>query len=165
MKYKPELVRKIGTGTFFINWIFKNIFRINKAFPFNLHYTSRSTCSAGFEVIDDDGRTDLYRCLGSSIGLYINAKQGLIIHSSVSIGPGVKIITANHSQSDLRQHEESNPVIINEDVWIGANVVVLPGIVIGRGAILAAGSIVTKDVPEGVIVAGNPAKYIKDRAL
>lgn len=57
---------------------------------------------------------------------------------------------------------QSREIIIDNDVWIGFNSVILKGVKIGRGAIVAAGSIVTKDIPEFVIVAGNPAKVIKD---
>ena len=57
----------------------------------------------------------------------------------------------------------ATPVIIEDDVLIGANAVVLEGIRIGRGAIIGAGSIVTKDVPSNAVVAGNPARYIRDK--
>jgi len=53
------------------------------------------------------------------------------------------------------------PVNIGENVWIGANSVVMPGVTIGNSAVIAASSIVTKDISEGVIVGGNPARFIK----
>ena len=55
------------------------------------------------------------------------------------------------------------PVHIGKNVWIGANSVILPGVTIGNNAVIAAGSIVTKDISEGVIVGGNPARFIKQR--
>ena len=57
----------------------------------------------------------------------------------------------------------NNFIIINYDVWIGASSVILPDITIGKGAVIAAGSIVTKDVQENSIVAGNPAKLLRYR--
>ena len=54
------------------------------------------------------------------------------------------------------------PTIIEEDVWIGVNAIILKGIIIGKGAIVAAGAVVTKNVPPNTIVAGNPAKVIKE---
>ena len=57
--------------------------------------------------------------------------------------------------------EEIKPVVINDDVWIGSNVTILKGVVIGEAVVVAAGSIVTEDVPPFVIVAGNPAKIVK----
>ncbi len=57
---------------------------------------------------------------------------------------------------------KSQPVSIGNHVWIGTGVIVLPGVRIGNGAVVAAGSVVTSDVPEGVLVAGNPARIIRD---
>jgi maltose O-acetyltransferase len=59
--------------------------------------------------------------------------------------------------------EARRPVIIEDDVWIGINVILLPGLTVGRGAIVAAGSVVTKDVPPDAIVGGNPARVIRSR--
>jgi acetyltransferase-like isoleucine patch superfamily enzyme len=74
---------------------------------------------------------------------------------------GVKIISANHDFKQRENHIKDKPVIIEENVWIGANAVILPGVKIGKNSIVGAGSIVTKDVEENVIVAGNPARIIK----
>lgn len=86
----------------------------------------------------------------------------------VLIGPNCQIITANHKHSawdvpiSLQWIEES-PVKICDDVWLSANVVVLPGVTIGRGAIIGAGAVVTKDVPPFAIMGGVPAKLIRYR--
>lgn len=56
-----------------------------------------------------------------------------------------------------------NPVIINDNVWIGMNAIILPGVTIGKGAVIAAGSVVTKDVPPYSLVGGNPAKIIRQQ--
>ena len=70
----------------------------------------------------------------------------------------VEIIGKGHpSQIDLRE----DPVTVEDDVWIGCNVVVLKGVTIGRAAVIGAGSIVTKDVPPYVLVAGNPAQVVR----
>jgi acetyltransferase-like isoleucine patch superfamily enzyme len=70
----------------------------------------------------------------------------------------VAIITKGHPP-EINLREE--PVIIEDDVWIGCNVVVLKGVTIGRGAVVGAGSVVTKNVPPHVIVAGNPARVVR----
>ncbi|MDQ6795887.1 MAG: hypothetical protein M3067_13940 [Chloroflexota bacterium] len=71
----------------------------------------------------------------------------------------VRIISKGHPPViDLR----GEPVAIEDDVWIGANVVVLKGVTIGRAAVIGAGSVVTQDVPPYVVVAGNPARVIRD---
>ena len=73
----------------------------------------------------------------------------------------VEIITKGHPLDiDLREE----PVTIEDDVWIGCNVVVLKGVMIGQGAVIGAGSIVTHDVPPWVLVAGNPARLIRELA-
>jgi acetyltransferase-like isoleucine patch superfamily enzyme len=73
----------------------------------------------------------------------------------------VEIISTGHpSEIDLREE----PVTIEDDVWIGCNVVVLKGVTIGRGAVVGAGSVVTRDVPPHVLVAGNPARVVRELA-
>ena len=87
------------------------------------------------------------------------------------MGPECKIYTINHRFNDidkpmrLQGFQEERPVFIGDDVWIGGKVIILPGVHIGNHCIIGAGSVVTKDVPEWEIVAGNPArikKYRKD---
>ena len=69
----------------------------------------------------------------------------------------------NINDNDVNDNNDDTIITIHDDVWIGANSVVLPGITIGAGAVVAAGSIVTKDVEENAIVAGNPARLIRFR--
>jgi acetyltransferase-like isoleucine patch superfamily enzyme len=63
----------------------------------------------------------------------------------------------------MRHTAIAKPIVIEDDVWIGTHAVILPGVRIGRGAVVAAGAIVTRDVPAGVIVAGVPARIKKNR--
>ena len=87
------------------------------------------------------------------------------IGNDVMIGPGTCIITVNHplSPKGRRNHLGiAKPVIIGNDVWIGANCTILPGVTIGNNVVIAAGSVVTKDVPDNCVVGGVPAKKIKD---
>jgi maltose O-acetyltransferase len=86
------------------------------------------------------------------------------IGSHVLIGPGARIYTPNHAEPvDVRRAgwERSLPVTIEDDVWLGGSVVICPGVTIGKGSIVGAGSVVTKDVPPGVMVGGNPARVIR----
>nr|WP_279663758.1 acyltransferase [Ectobacillus ponti] len=89
------------------------------------------------------------------------------VGNDVLLGPGVKIIASNHGTS-AEQLIRLNPwddgdITIENDVWIGANTIILKGITIGQGAVIAAGSIVNKDVPPYTIYGGAPAKKIRDR--
>lgn len=108
--------------------------------------------------------------VGNNVTISENVKirANAMIGNDVLIGPGVHIITVNHGFSRLDvpmrlQEEAPAGVIIGDDVWIGTNSIILPGVTIGSHAIVAAGSVVTKDVSEYAIVGGNPAKIIKIR--
>ncbi|MEQ9308569.1 MAG: DapH/DapD/GlmU-related protein [Balneolaceae bacterium] len=80
------------------------------------------------------------------------------------IGPNVGIYTAGHNIHPIDRHKSGNAksIIIGNNVWIGGHSVILGGVKVGNNSILAAGSVVTKDVPKNTIYAGNPAKKIKD---
>lgn len=108
--------------------------------------------------------------IGDNSGIGYNARLGsVIIGDDVMMGPDVIILSRNHDYTNinapmrLQGATEENPVIIGADVWIGARVIMLPGVRIGRGAIIGAGSVVTNDVPDNTIYGGNPARRIKER--
>ncbi|NRG45253.1 sugar O-acetyltransferase [Bacillus sp. CRN 9] len=86
------------------------------------------------------------------------------IGDNCMIGPNVGIYTAGHSiqPKDRNKSGYAIPIHIGNDVWIGGSSVILSGVTIGDNSVVAAGSVVTKDVPANVIVAGNPARKIKD---
>ena len=87
---------------------------------------------------------------------------GIEIGNNVLIGHNVVIATLNHNQNPkLRASIIPKKVVIGNDVWIGSNSTILPGVHIEDGAIVAAGAVVTKNVKKNTIVGGNPAKYIK----
>ena len=89
-------------------------------------------------------------------------RGGITIGDEVFIGPKVNLITINHDPDpENRSATYGRPITIEDKVWIGINSTVLPGVRIGYGAIIGAGSVVTKDVPPMTVVAGNPARFIK----
>ena len=78
------------------------------------------------------------------------------------IGPKVSIITENHPvHPEHRQMLELKSVLIKQNAWIGANAIILPGVTIGNNSVVAAGAVVTQDVPANAVVAGIPAKVIR----
>jgi len=98
----------------------------------------------------------------------VRIRQNVRIGNDVLIAPGVQLISINHEYSDTsipmkNQGEIKGKIEIEDDVWLGTNVIVLPNIKIGKGSIVGAGSIVTKDVPKYAVVAGNPAKLVRHR--
>lgn len=109
--------------------------------------------------------------IGDYTGLNTNCWIGndTIIGNDVMFGPDVSILSGGHNfeRIDIPMREQGatprRPVVIGDDVWIGTRVIILPGVHIGSHAIIGAGSVVTKDVPEYAIVAGNPATIKKFR--
>ena len=81
-------------------------------------------------------------------------------------GPGVQVLTPMHPlDAALRRREEyGKPIDIGSDVWVGAGALILPGVTVGSGAVIGAGSVVTRDVPAGVLAAGNPCRVIREIA-
>ena len=82
----------------------------------------------------------------------------------VSIGPGcILVLTAHANNSIVKQQipEKERWIVLEDDVWLGAGVIVLPQVTIGEGAIIGAGAVVTKDIPPHSVAVGNPAKVIK----
>lgn len=89
-------------------------------------------------------------------------RGGITIGNNVAIAPKVNLITLNHDfNPDNRDATSARPIIIHDNVWIGINSTILSGVTIGKNAIIATGSVVTKDVEPNTVVGGNPAKFIK----
>ncbi|TRZ82653.1 MAG: sugar O-acetyltransferase [Sediminibacterium sp.] len=88
---------------------------------------------------------------------------GITIEDDVLIGPKVNLITENHPlDPNNRKTLICKPILIKRNAWIGAASTILPGVIIGENAVVAAGSVVTKDVPSNTVVAGVPAKHVKN---
>lgn len=93
-------------------------------------------------------------------GLLAMARGGITIEDGVQIAANVQLISNNHDPYDLAILT-CKPVLIKEAAWIGAGATILPGVCIGKHAIVGAASVVTKDVPDYAVVVGNPARIIK----
>lgn len=93
----------------------------------------------------------------------IDNRGGVRIGDNVSISSDVTILTADHDMDSPTFAGRNRPVIIGDYVWVGTAAMIMPGVSIGKGAVIAAGSIVTKNVAPYHVVAGIPAKFIKER--
>lgn len=104
------------------------------------------------------------------IGKNVVLNPGVVVGKDTLVSPDVMIFTLAHRFDDRfvpirdQGYHELAPVVIGDDVWIAARAIVLPGVRIGDGAVIGAGSVVTSDVEQGSIVAGNPARVIGRRS-
>lgn len=143
--YKPE---------YLINFIFQRIFGLNDEIPWSVHFTSRV---GGDIEIAPDVRTSF----AVSGGCYIQGINGIKIGEGTIFGYGVKIISANHSKTDLSKWDKCRPIEIGKHCWLGANVVICPGVHIGDNSVIGAGAVVTHDIPPNSVAVGVPAKVIE----
>jgi maltose O-acetyltransferase len=129
-----------------------------------------SKCGDGVNIEKDavfSSRVELG--VNSGIGISARLEGRVIIGDNVMMGPNCIIYTRNHSFEDIdvpmntQGEQEEENVNIGNDVWIGGQVIILPGVTIGNHSIIAAGSVVTKNIPDYSIVGGNPAKVIRYR--
>lgn len=113
-------------------------------------------------------RSDYGANLKIGKGVFINSGVmftdlgGIELADNVLVGPNATIISVNHPLDPQKRHTvEMKPVYIDKNAWLGANSTILPGVTVGQNAVVAAGAVVTKDVPANTVVAGVPAKVIK----
>ncbi len=131
-----------------------------------------------FAEVGEDAR--IYPGFHCDNGFFIRAGSHLLINYNVTIldwadvtlgdwckiGPGVCIATVNHDMDPIRRRDFANdvlkPVTVGNDVWIGANATLCPGVTIGDNVIVAGGAVVTKDIPSNTVVGGVPAKVLRE---
>ena len=100
--------------------------------------------------------TSLGRC-------HIALHDRVTIGNRVVLNDGVEILTASHSLSDPQWRHKKAPIVIGDYAWIATNAILLPGVTIGRGAVVGAGAVVRNDVPDYAVVIGNPAQITEAR--
>jgi maltose O-acetyltransferase len=137
-----------------------------RAIGFNI---GRSTVIWGVPTITGQG--DIYQRLAIGVECWINIRVTLNLGAAITIGDRVAIghevmlLTESHEVGTPDRRAAAviaKPIKIGHGVWLGARTTVLPGVTIGNGAIVASGSVVTKNVPPNVLVGGVPAKFIRD---
>jgi len=140
---------------FFHYWIPQKLFRLNPKASWPVHFTSKVLAPENIKkgILCDPG---------DNPNVYVQANNGLIIGNNVGFGTGSKIISANHAHTRHSEHTKTAPIVIGDNVFIGANSIVLPGVCIGDNVIIGAGSVVCKAIPSNSIAVGNPCKVIKE---
>ncbi len=151
------LAKNMPFGTFLRSFLAKNIFK-----KFGRDVTIHRGCVFGSGVNVEIGDF-------SSLNVNCCISNDTIIGDDVMMGESVLIISGSHNfeRIDISMREQDapkrRPVVIKNDVWVGARSIILPGVNVGSHVIIGAGSIVTKNIPDYAIVAGNPAKLIRYR--
>ncbi len=112
----------------------------------------------------------IHHGVGINIRCFLDGNGGLEIGADTLLSPGVQVVSGNHVFKDPKvpirfQGTAYGKVSIGEDCWLGTNVVVVPGVTIGRGSVIGAGAVVTKDIPEFSIALGVPAKVVGRRGV
>jgi len=148
-----HFINKVPSHTIRL-WFYRHVMGFELAEGVAIHLGARFDCTRGLKigknsVINENCRLD---CRG-----------GINIGSNVSISAETIILTADHDPDSSEFAGRTKPVFIGDYVFIGTRSIILPGVTMERGAVAAAGSIVTKNVSAYAIVAGVPAKFIRER--
>ncbi|OGG01691.1 hypothetical protein A2Z33_05630, partial [Candidatus Gottesmanbacteria bacterium RBG_16_52_11] len=160
------------------NFLYRNLFRVQIGRGSSIHWLCRFNLPSGVAVGDNtvigndaflDGRFVRRWDNGQpKILIYIRdffspKERPLRIGSNVSVAGEVRIFTMQHDIDDPDFRERGAPVVIGDRVVIGTRVTILPGVNIGEGAVIASGAVVTGDVPPYTVVAGVPARFVRNR--
>ena|SRR3990167_2476039 len=129
---------------------------------FRMSIGPRSTLYGGFEIRSP---WKISIAAGTVVGHHasLDGRRGIRIGNNVNVSSEVMIWTLQHDYRDRKFGVRGAPVLIGDFVWIGPRAIVLPGVSIGEGAVVAAGAVVTADVPAYTVVGGVPAKLIGER--
>lgn len=155
-KYKRRPEYKLNYFILTRYAILQKIIGFNRRVPWPVHFTS--------VVLAPEKITKGRDCdPGDNLNNYIQAFNGIEFGEFIELGPGVKIISANHSDEDMLVPAKGPPIRIGSNVWLGADVIVLPGVTIGDNVTVGAGSVVTRDLPQNCVAAGNPCRVLRTK--
>lgn len=136
-----------------------------------------ATCGKGCQIEGDCSLPLSQLYLGNNVyigpgAMFVSSEAKIIVGDNVMFGPNVMIATSNHRidvigklMADVKEKREfdDQDVIIEEDCWIGMNAIILKGVTIGRGSVIGAGAIITKDVPEYSIITDTRTNCVRQR--
>lgn len=154
----PKYYRIVPKMYLFVNFIYQRIFRLNSDVPFSVHFTNKIQGYSGMQLGDS-----VKFSLAVSGGCYITAFPGtkLIIGEGTILAPNVAIQTGNHGLLDRGLYDIAD-INIGKNCWLGFGVVILAGVSLGNNVTVGANSVVTKSFSGNVVIAGVPAKIIKE---
>ena len=154
--YRPKYGYQKYYTLFFQYLIPQKLFRLNPKVKWPVHFTSKVLSPEKIEkgILCDPG---------DNLNNYIQANNRIFFGSNVELGPGVAVISSNHNTENFRKHVKAKPIIIGNNVWVGANSTILPEVCIGNNVIIGANSVVTSNIPDNSIAVGNPCRVIKSK--
>ncbi len=151
MELLPPVIRKLIFKT-----LFKNLGK-NCLIDYKTYFRYPSRISIGDNVSINRG------C--SFYAAYMVKNVFIKIGNNVALGPHVRIFSASHDYSTYDLRDIAASVTIEDYVWIGGEAIILPGVHVGKGSVIGAGAVVSKNVPPFSVVVGNPARVIKNRTI
>jgi len=155
--FRLRVMKKIGFKVLWINFVFQRLFRRHSRIKHSVNFTS-SISEVGISYHQDLSTLASFALSGHC---YFQAINGISLGKNILFAPGVKLVSADHDCSNERVSLGARPIDIGDNVWIGANVVILPGVHIANNCTIGAGSIVTKSfLSKNSVIAGNPARLI-----
>jgi acetyltransferase-like isoleucine patch superfamily enzyme len=159
--YEFNIIMNVSYKLILLNKIV-SFFALNKYnIPFSIHYTSRVTANNNIFIENDCQKVLTSFAVSGNCYIAVFSNSKLQIGENTIFAPNVCIQTANH---DLRNRDlyHEKDIVIGRNCWIGFGAVILPGVEIGDNVTIGANSVVNKSFPSNVVIAGVPAKIIKD---
>lgn len=159
------LLRSLKIGHL-LNFLYRELILANRVVNEETVIKGENSVIRSFSTFDNPRTLSIGKNTAINRGFSVLGRGKVTIGDFVHIGPNVTILTANHymwEEGFDAYPTYTKDVVIKNSVWIGDHAIVLPGVRVGEGSVIGAGSVVTKDVPKWKVVGGNPAKVIKER--
>lgn len=149
-------IQRIGKKNWLQIFFMQRILRINSHVPWPCHWSSQVGSVKNIYM------KTFPPFPGLGIGQYIQTLNGIYIGKNVRLGPGIKLLSANHNVDNFEKSDAGGPIVIGDFCWLGADAIILPEVTLGNHVIVGAGAVVTKNFKDNnIILCGNPAKIVK----